>query len=103
MKFDTFHPAVDKGLPVTRVISRVVLQQLLAQAAMKMGGRELIYNGAHVVGYEHKVSEQEARLVQWPPPWTGLSPTAFSSCGWQCMPCSRAVPCSCSQLAVHAT
>ena len=57
VKFDTFHPAVEKGLPVTRVISRVVLQQLLAQAAMKMGGRDLIYNGAHVVGYEHKVSE----------------------------------------------
>ena len=26
IKFDTFHPAVDKGLPVTRVISRVTLQ-----------------------------------------------------------------------------
>jgi hypothetical protein len=26
VKFDTFHPAVDRGLPVTRVISRVTLQ-----------------------------------------------------------------------------
>lgn len=28
-KFDTFHPAVDRGLPVTRVISRIVLQVIL--------------------------------------------------------------------------
>jgi hypothetical protein len=26
IKFDTYHPAVDKGLPVTRVISRITLQ-----------------------------------------------------------------------------
>lgn len=26
IKFDTFHPAVDMGLPVTRVISRITLQ-----------------------------------------------------------------------------
>jgi hypothetical protein len=26
IKFDTFHPAVSKGLPVTRVISRITLQ-----------------------------------------------------------------------------
>jgi zeaxanthin epoxidase len=32
VKFDTFHPAVSKGLPVTRVISRVTLQQILARA-----------------------------------------------------------------------
>ena len=90
VKFDTFHPAVEKGLPVTRVISRVVLQQLLAQSAMKMGGRDLIYNGAHVVGYEHKVSVQEAGPVRWPPSCTGLSPPAFSSSRWQCMPCTGA-------------
>ena len=29
-KFDTFHPAVDNGLPVTRVISRVTLQSILS-------------------------------------------------------------------------
>ena len=29
-KFDTFHPAVDNGLPVTRVISRVTLQGISA-------------------------------------------------------------------------
>jgi hypothetical protein len=26
VKFDTFHPAVDMGLPITRVISRITLQ-----------------------------------------------------------------------------
>ena len=31
VKFDTFHPAVDAGLPVTRVISRVSLQNVLAK------------------------------------------------------------------------
>jgi zeaxanthin epoxidase len=32
VKFDTFHPAADRGLPVTRVISRVTLQRILADA-----------------------------------------------------------------------
>jgi hypothetical protein len=32
VKFDTFHPAVDRGLPVTRVISRITLQEVLAAA-----------------------------------------------------------------------
>jgi len=32
VKFDTFHPAADRGLPVTRVISRVTLQRILAEA-----------------------------------------------------------------------
>ena len=35
VKFDTFHPAADKGLPVTRVISRVSLQNILAKAVIK--------------------------------------------------------------------
>lgn len=35
IKFDTFHPAVDNGLPVTRVISRVKLQEILARAVLK--------------------------------------------------------------------
>ena len=35
VKFDTFHPAVDLGLPVTRVINRVTLQQLLSDAVIK--------------------------------------------------------------------
>ncbi len=35
IKFDTFHPAVERGLPVTRVISRVKLQEILARAATR--------------------------------------------------------------------
>lgn len=33
IKFDTYHPAVDKGLPVTRVISRITLQVRSTQHA----------------------------------------------------------------------
>ena len=55
VKFDTFHPAVDRGLPVTRVISRVVLQQLLAETAQKMAGDDSILNDQNVVDYEHVV------------------------------------------------
>ncbi|KAF8060065.1 Zeaxanthin epoxidase [Scenedesmus sp. PABB004] len=52
VKFDTFHPAVDKGLPVTRVISRVTLQEILADAVERLGGPEVIENSANVVGFE---------------------------------------------------
>jgi zeaxanthin epoxidase len=47
-KFDTFHPAVDNGLPVTRVISRVTLQGILA------GGlpESAILNNCKVARYE---------------------------------------------------
>ena len=55
VKFDTFHPAVDRGLPVTRVISRVVLQELLAKAAKKMAGKDVILNDCKVVDYTHEV------------------------------------------------
>ena len=55
VKFDTFHPAVDRGLPVTRVISRVVLQQLLAETAMGMAGEDVILNDQNVVDYQHEV------------------------------------------------
>jgi len=48
VKFDTFTPAVERGLPVTRVISRMTLQQILAQAV----GEELIMNESNVVGFE---------------------------------------------------
>ena len=41
-KFDTYHPAVENGLPVTRVISRVTLQQILAKYAEKIGGDQVI-------------------------------------------------------------
>ena len=55
VKFDTFHPAVDRGLPVTRVISRVVLQQLLAETAIGMAGEDVILNDQNVVDYQHEV------------------------------------------------
>lgn len=48
IKFDTFTPAVERGLPVTRVISRMTLQQLLAEAV----GEELIMNESNVVGFK---------------------------------------------------
>ncbi|CAN6228330.1 unnamed protein product [Urochloa humidicola] len=46
-KFDTFTPAAERGLPVTRVISRMTLQQILARAV----GEDAILNGSHVVDF----------------------------------------------------
>lgn len=51
-KFDTFHPAVDRGLPVTRVISRVELQQILARHAVQLGGEGVIEPSSTVASYE---------------------------------------------------
>ncbi|PWZ41668.1 hypothetical protein Zm00014a_013396 [Zea mays] len=47
IKFDTFTPAAERGLPVTRVISRMTLQQILARAV----GDDAILNGSHVVDF----------------------------------------------------
>lgn len=47
VKFDTFTPAVERGLPVTRVISRMVLQGILARAV----GEDIIMNGSNVVNF----------------------------------------------------
>ena len=58
VKFDTFHPAVEKGLPVTRVISRVVLQNVLANAVERLAGPDVIKNGCHVVDYAEEVRLQ---------------------------------------------
>ena len=55
VKFDTFHPAVEKGLPVTRVISRVTLQQILASACIRAAGEGVILNDCRVVDYEETV------------------------------------------------
>ncbi|KAL3147156.1 Synaptonemal complex protein zep1 [Trebouxia sp. C0010 RCD-2024] len=63
VKFDTFHPAVDRGLPVTRVISRVVLQQLLAETAISMAGEDVILNDQNVVDYQHEVDDMGKRRV----------------------------------------
>lgn len=48
IKFDTFTPAVEKGLPVTRVISRMTLQQILARAV----GDDAILNESNVIKFE---------------------------------------------------
>ncbi|ONK67235.1 uncharacterized protein A4U43_C06F18040 [Asparagus officinalis] len=47
IKFDTFTPAADRGLPVTRVISRMKLQQILARAV----GDDVIMNDSNVVDF----------------------------------------------------
>lgn len=46
-KFDTFTPAAERGLPVTRVISRMKLQEILSGAL----GSNYIENGANVVDF----------------------------------------------------
>ncbi|GMH14791.1 hypothetical protein Nepgr_016632 [Nepenthes gracilis] len=48
IKFDTFTPAVERGLPVTRVISRVTLQQILARAV----GDDVIMNESNVINFK---------------------------------------------------
>ncbi|CAA3019283.1 zeaxanthin epoxidase, chloroplastic [Olea europaea subsp. europaea] len=48
IKFDTFSPASERGLPVTRVISRMTLQQILARAV----GEDIIMNESNVVDFE---------------------------------------------------
>ncbi|XP_061342071.1 zeaxanthin epoxidase, chloroplastic-like isoform X2 [Gastrolobium bilobum] len=47
IKFDTFTPAVERGLPVTRVISRMALQEILARAV----GEDVIMNTSNVVDF----------------------------------------------------
>ncbi|XP_061371191.1 zeaxanthin epoxidase, chloroplastic-like isoform X1 [Gastrolobium bilobum] len=47
VKFDTFTPAVERGLPVTRVISRMALQGILARAV----GEDVIMNASNVVNF----------------------------------------------------
>lgn len=47
IKFDTFTPAAERGLPVTRVVSRMKLQQIFARAV----GDDVIMNGCNVVDF----------------------------------------------------
>ncbi|KAK9835564.1 hypothetical protein WJX74_003141 [Apatococcus lobatus] len=63
VKFDTFHPAVERGLPVTRVVGRTLLQAILAEATTRLGGPNIIMNGAHVVEYKEEVNAQGKRKV----------------------------------------
>ena len=56
VKFDTYHVAVDSGMPITRVVSRVQLQGILAKYAMKYGGPDIIMEDSRVQTYvEDKV------------------------------------------------
>ncbi|KAK9862809.1 hypothetical protein WJX84_001231 [Apatococcus fuscideae] len=64
VKFDTFHPAVERGLPVTRVVGRTLLQAILAEATTRLGGPNIIMNGAHVVEYKEEVNAQGKRKVR---------------------------------------
>ncbi|EFJ14660.1 hypothetical protein SELMODRAFT_234460 [Selaginella moellendorffii] len=57
-KFDTFTPAAENGLPVTRVISRMKLQEILARAV----GPELIENNANVVEFKDDGSKVTVKL-----------------------------------------
>lgn len=64
VKFDTFTPAVERGLPVTRVISRMTLQQILAQAV----GEEVIMNESNVVSFKDdgsKVYKKQCTLFYY--------------------------------------
>ncbi|KAK9807697.1 hypothetical protein WJX72_006444 [[Myrmecia] bisecta] len=63
VKFDTYHPAVDNGLPVTRVISRHTLQEYLAEAVRKLGGQDVILNDCHVIDFEEKTSADGKKTV----------------------------------------
>lgn len=66
VKFDTFHPAVDRGLPVTRVISRVTLQEILATAAERLAGTtDIIINEALVVDYEQTTDAATGEQRVW--------------------------------------
>ncbi|XAR73988.1 Zeaxanthin epoxidase [Bertholletia excelsa] len=48
VKFDTFTPAAERGLPVTRVISRMTLQEILANAL----GEDIIMNESNVINFK---------------------------------------------------
>ncbi|GAX73162.1 hypothetical protein CEUSTIGMA_g615.t1 [Chlamydomonas eustigma] len=54
VKFNTFHPAAERGIPITRVISRVSLQNVLAKAVIELGGPNTIMGNSHVVSYTNK-------------------------------------------------
>ncbi|XP_077214279.1 zeaxanthin epoxidase, chloroplastic-like [Tasmannia lanceolata] len=58
IKFDTFTPAAERGLPVTRVISRMTLQQILAQAV----GEDVIMNASNVVDFEDDGNKVTVKL-----------------------------------------
>lgn len=58
IKFDTFTPAAERGLPVTRVISRIKLQQILASAV----GEDVILNASNVVDFKDEGDKVTVQL-----------------------------------------
>jgi hypothetical protein len=64
-KFDTFTPAVERGLPVTRVISRIKLQEILCDAV----GPTIIQNGANVIDFVDDGSKVSVLTFSKPLPW----------------------------------
>ncbi|KAL1567813.1 zeaxanthin epoxidase [Salvia divinorum] len=58
VKFDTFTPAAEQGLPVTRVINRMALQHILARAL----GSDAIKNESNVVDFEDDGQKVMVRL-----------------------------------------
>lgn len=59
VKFDTFTPAAERGLPVTRVISRMTLQTILASAV----GSDTILNESNVVDFKDNGQKVAAVLT----------------------------------------
>lgn len=64
VKFDTFTPAAQSGLPVTRVINRVTFQEILCRHVKKWSprGESVIMENAHVIGYEEKSTNEGKRI-----------------------------------------
>ncbi|MQM17579.1 hypothetical protein Taro_050549 [Colocasia esculenta] len=58
IKFDTFTPAADRGLPVTRVISRMTLQEILARSV----GEGVLFNDSNVVDFLDDGSKVTVKL-----------------------------------------
>lgn len=61
VKFDTFHPAVDAGMPVTRVINRVDLQQILTRHINGLGPH--IEGNSTVTGFEQLANSDSVRVL----------------------------------------
>lgn len=50
-KFDTYHPAVNNGMPVTRLIPRAKLQKTLAKYVQQIGGDNAIQPNSKVINF----------------------------------------------------
>lgn len=62
IKFDIFTPAAERGLPVTRVISRMALQQILARAV----GFDATLNESHVDLIDDGNMVNGKSILLWP-------------------------------------